>query len=129
MASWPVSRSELAGAELGFGVVVVGVGVARGMELISRSEARGRVFVRRGCGDVGKGNLGGGDGVESFWLVESRVLAVVVVLDAEGGCCRLSLAFSNQTALVAGSMGQAEGGGSSAALAIVAYFIRRFGGL
>ena len=42
------------------------------------------------------------------------------------GCCRLSFAFSNQTALVAGSMGQAEGGGSSAVLAIVSDCTRRF---
>lgn len=48
------------------------------------------------------------------------------MLDAEGGCCRLSLAFSNQTALVAGSIGQAEGGGSSAALAIMTEFVWAF---
>ena len=63
MASGAVSRSELAGGELGFGVVVVGEGVARGMELISRSEARGRDFVRRGCWGRGKGGFGeGGEG-------------------------------------------------------------------
>lgn len=103
----------------------MGVGVARGMELISRSEARGRVRVGRGCGGVGKGNFGACDGAEPSAVVESRGLAVVV-LDAEGGCCRLSLAFSNQIALVAGSIGQAEGGSSSAALPMMTVFFGRF---
>lgn len=50
----------------------------------------------------------------------------VGMLDAEEGFCRLSLAFPSQTALVAGSMGQAGGGGSSAALAIMINYNRRF---
>jgi len=50
LTSAPVSCSLFAGLkEEGLGVVVESVGSARGIVLTSRSEARGRVFLRRGC--------------------------------------------------------------------------------
>ena len=113
-----MSCSELAGREFGFGVVVCGAAGARGMELISRVEARGRGGVRRGgCGSA-NGRVGGGAGVGPSWGVEEGG-AAGAGLGTEWGCCWRSLAFSSQIALVAGSMGQADGGGSSAALAMM----------
>lgn len=69
-------------------MVVERVGSARGMVLISRSEARGRVFIRRGCCGMGIGV--GGEG-------------------AAGEDWRTCFAFSSQAARAAGSMGQAAG--------------------
>ena len=90
-ASW----CKLAAAELSADGLDSAAAAPRGMELTSRSEARGRVF--RSLGGVG------------------------VVDDAEGwrGCCA-DWAFSSQAARAAGSTGQ-EGWGDSVGLPMPFY--------
>ena len=66
------------------------MGSARGMVLISRSEARGRVFMRRAPG--------------------GRGIGVVGALGSEGAVCR---ALSSHAARAAGSMGQVIVGSSA----------------
>ena len=76
---------------------------ARGMELVTRSEARGWVFASRGGGgvDVVDSNDGGVEG-------------------EGGGGERASLAASSHAARADGSTGQAEGEGSfEVALAVL----------
>lgn len=81
------------GCDEGLGVVVDGEEAARGMELVSRSDARGRVFkIRCGVGvvELGMGvDVGGRNGWED------------------------SVDFSSQAARAEGSTGQADGGGDS----------------
>ena len=84
---------------MGEGVVVEGERVARGMELMTREEARGWGFFSRGEGGV-----------------------VVVVVDGEGGggdggvgLLRASAAASRYAVRAEGSTGQVEGGGDDGA--------------
>lgn len=82
-----------AGAEVGVGVVVWGESAARGMELVTRSEARGRVFASL--------EVGTGSGTAEA-----------------GGCCGAlgraswAAAASSHAARAEGSIGHADGGGS-----------------
>ncbi len=85
---------EAVGEEVGVGVVVSGEDEVRGMELVTRSEARGRCFII----------FGGGGG----W---------VVVLeeeeegeDGEGGGWGVGLPASSHAARADGSTGQADDG-------------------
>jgi hypothetical protein len=77
---------------MGEGVVVAGANSARGIELITRSEAKGLCFASWGVGDgvdvVEGGDAGGGGGWRAF------------------------LAASSHASRADGSTGQAEGGGS-----------------
>lgn len=90
------------GCEDGFGVVVDGEEGLRGMELVSRSDANGRVFIIR-------------------WGLGVVELAVDVGADVGGrngweNCGD----FSSQAARAEGSTGQADGGeGSSGGLAMM----------
>lgn len=78
------------GVEVGVGVVVEGEVAVRGMELMTRSEARGRVFTIFGCG----GGLEVSEDGEG-WEV--------------GGCgWEADLPSSSQAARAAGSTGQVE---------------------
>lgn len=81
------------GVDVGVGVVVFGERSARGMELVTRLEARGWDLV----------GLGGGAGI-----------VVEVEGGGEGGGCgRASLAAaSSHAARAEGSIGHADGGGS-----------------
>lgn len=78
---------------MGVGVVVGGESSARGMELVTRSEARGRCFVN--CGGGGFVDAEGGDDAGA----------------GGGGGGRASWAFWSHAARAEGSTGQAEGGG------------------
>ncbi len=84
---------EAAGEEVGVGVVVEGEDEVRGMELVTRSEARGRCFII----------LGGGGG----WVVgleeEEGELG-------EGGGWGVGLPASSHAARADGSTGQADEG-------------------
>ena len=104
LVSEPVSCSLLAargegdGEEEGLGVTVERFTSVRGIELISRSNASGRVLSIRGCFGVGNGVCCASE-VGSFAV--------------EGGAA--DWAFSIQAALAAGSIGQE---GSSVLFAI-----------
>ena len=85
------------GGEVGEGVVVEGDREARGMELMTRSEARDFWFCNRGGGGV-----------------------VVLVVDGEGGdggvgLLRASAAASSHAVRAEGSTGQVEGEGEGGA--------------
>ena len=79
------------GGEVGEGVVVEGERGARGMELATRSEARGLEFCNRGGGGVGEGGDGGVGWLRAFAVASSHAVR------AEG------------------STGQVEGGGEDGA--------------
>lgn len=83
------------GGEYGEGVLVDGESSDRGIELVTRSDARGLCFVGWGGGEAG---LDEGDGED----------------DGGGGALlsRASLAVSSHAARAEGSTGQAEGGGT-----------------
>lgn len=96
------------GCEDGLGVVVDGEEEDRGIELISRSNANGRVFRIRG----------GSAGVE-FAVDVGGDVDVDVDVGGRNGCEDCD-DFSSQAARAEGSTGQADGGeGSSDGLAIV----------
>lgn len=82
----------------GDGPVVLGEERARGMELISRSVAKGRVFVMRAEGVL---EWRGRGAVSSFWEVFA--------------------AASSQAARAAGSMGQEGGGGTLSSVIILEF--------
>ena len=86
-------RGDGEGNDVGVGVVVSGESSARGMELVTRSEARGRFFVSRGGGGCAV------DGEEGD-------------LDGGGGR-RASCAASTHAERAEGSTGQVEGGESA----------------
>jgi hypothetical protein len=82
------------GCDEGLGVVVAGEEGARGMELTSRSDASGRVFITRG----GSVEVDAGGEVE-------------VEVEGERNGCGACDDFSIQAARAEGSTGQADGGG------------------
>lgn len=104
-ADWAFGEDEGEGegGEVGLGVMVGGEVSARGMEEMTRSDARGRGSKSWGAGFGLFGGLDVVDGGRGC-----------------GGCC--APAASSQAVRAAGSTGQAEGGGDSVLGAMVGMF-------